>query len=153
MQLLIINNMKKYILILCSVILGLVSANAQTKAEKEVTAKVNAIHKAIFVDKDSASLNKLLATEVTYGHSGGKLTDRKQTLEDIGGNKSVYSDIEIKDIKLVINGNTVVSRYVLTGTETKEDGKAVHLNLGIMMVWIKEKGEWKMMARQATKLS
>lgn len=133
--------------------LGLASTNAQTKTEKEVTAKVNAIHKAIFVDKDSASLNKLLAKEITYGHSGAKITNRQQTLEDVGGNKSGYTDIEIKDIKLVINGNTVVSRYVLTGTETKEDGKAVHLNLGIMMVWIKEKGEWKMMARQANKLS
>ena len=145
--------MKKYILILCSILLGLVSANAQTKTEKEVTAKVNAIHKAIFVNKDSASLDKLLAKDVTYGHSGGKLTDRKQTLQDVGHNKSAYSDIEIKDISLVVNGNTVVSRYILTGTETKEDGKATHLNLNIMMVWVKENGQWKMMARQATKLS
>ena len=145
--------MKKFILILCSVMLGLASTNAQTKTEKEVTAKVNAIHKAIFVDKDSASLNKLLAKEITYGHSGAKITNRQQTLEDVGGNKSTYSDIRIKDISLIVNGQTVVSRYLLTGNETKEDGKVVPLHLNILMVWIKEKGEWKMMARQATKLS
>ena len=133
--------------------LGLASTNAQTKTEKEVTAKVNAIHKAIFVDKDSASLNKLLAKEITYGHSGAKITNRQQTLEDVGGNKSTYSDIRIKDISLIVNGQTVVSRYLLTGNETKEDGKVVPLHLNILMVWIKEKGEWKMMARQATKLS
>ncbi len=145
--------MKKFIYIVCSLVFSLGIANAQTKTEAEVTAKVQAIHKAIFVDKDSAALEQLLAKEITYGHSGAKLTNRKQTIQDVGHNKSTYSDIEIKDISLVVNGKTVVSRYILTGTETKEDGKAVHLNLNIMMVWVKEKGQWKMMARQATKLS
>ncbi len=145
--------MKKLIYLICSFVIGLSVVNAQTKTEMEVTAKVQAIHKAVFVDKDSAALNKLLAKEVTYGHSGAKLTNRQQTLDDVGGNKSTYSDIEIKNISLIVNGKTVVSRYILTGTETKEDGKAVHLNLNIMMVWVKEKRAWKMMARQATKLS
>jgi len=145
--------MKKITYILFSLVFSFSIANAQIKTEAEVTAKVQAIHKAIFVDKDSAALDQLLAKEITYGHSGGKLTNRRQTLQDVGHNKSTYSDIEIKDISLVVNGNTVVSRYILTGTETKEDGKATHLNLNIMMVWVKEKGQWKMMSRQATKLS
>ena len=145
--------MKKLTLIFCLVISSLVKTNAQTKVELEVTAKVQAIHKAIFVDKDSAALEGLLAKEITYGHSAAKLTNRKQTIADVAHNKSTYSNIQIKDISLIVNGKTVVSRYLLTGTETKEDGKAVELHLNILMVWVKEKGEWKMMARQATKFS
>ena len=38
-------------------------------------------------------------------------------------------------------------------SETKPDGKSTELKLNILQVWIKEKKDWKLMARQAVKVS
>lgn len=124
-------------------------AFAQSKDEQQVIGNVKLLHSTIFGTKDSLNLEKLSAKEVTYGHSHGNLQDRKKFIESVSHNKSVYTGIEANNITVIINGKTAVSRYLLTGTETNKDGKVTQLKLNILQVWIKEKGGWKMMARQA----
>jgi ketosteroid isomerase-like protein len=126
---------------------------SQTKEEQRVTDAVMTVHKAIFVNKDSMSLENLIASELTYGHSGGKVEDRKEMINGVAKSKSVYTNIEAKVQSVSVHGKTAVSRYILTGTETKPDGKATELKLNILQVWIKENKVWKLFARQAVKLS
>ncbi len=125
----------------------------QGNDEQNVTKKVNEIHKAIFVNKDSLALEKIFAKEITYGHSGGKLENRKQAIEEISHNQSTYTDISIDSISVILNGKTAVTRYVLKGDETNKNNKLTHLHLNILMAWIKENNKWKMLARQAVKIS
>jgi hypothetical protein len=129
-----------------------ISSNAQNKELESVSKMVEIAHKAIFVQKDSITLEKIFAKEITYGHSGGKLENRKEAIENIAHNQSVYSDISIDSISVLINGNTAVSRYILKGDELNKSNKLTHLHLNILMTWIKENKQWKMMARQATKI-
>jgi hypothetical protein len=143
--------MKPFLLILCAI---LFSNNiiAQTKQETHVVNAVKAVHKAVFETKDSISLEKFFAKQVTYGHSGLKLENRQQAIYNCSHNTSTYSNIEAKDFIVIVNDKTAVSRYVLTGTENTIDGKKVELKLHIIQTWVKEKKEWKMMARQAVKI-
>jgi ketosteroid isomerase-like protein len=122
---------------------------SQNKEEQQVTEKVMAVHKAVFVDKDSLALENLLAPEITYGHSHGKLQNRKEMIDGASHNKSTYTNIAANNISVIVNGNTAVSRYLLTGTETSKDGKVTQLKLNILQVWVKEKKDWKMLGRQA----
>jgi len=140
--------MKKLFILICSAFL-FVAANAQTKNEKAVTENVLAFHKAVFISKDSLALEQLSADEVTYGHSKGKLENRKQMIDAVSKNTSVYSNIEAKNITVIINGKTAVTRYWLTGIETKKDGKVTKLSLNIIQAWVKKAKHWKMMGRQA----
>ena len=140
--------MKKIILLQGLLLFAFISFS-QTKEELQVIDNVKLLHGTIFGTKDSLTLEKLSAKEVTYGHSHGNLQDRKTFITSVSGNKSVYTNIEANNITVIINGKTAVSRYLLTGTETNSKGKVTELKLNILQVWVKEKKEWKMMARQA----
>ncbi len=122
---------------------------AQSKDEQKVKDNVLLLHNTIFGTKDSLTLEKYSAAEVTYGHSHGNLQDRKTFITSVSNNKSAYTNMNAGDVSIIINGKTAVSRYLLTGTETNSKGKVTELKLNILQVWIKEKKEWKMMARQA----
>jgi hypothetical protein len=129
------------------------SSLAQSRNEIAVLSSARAVHRAIFVDKDSSSLDKLFAPEVTYGHSGGKLEDRAAAIRAASQNKSTYTGVQMGPVKLMLNGKTAVTRYVLTATETAAEGKVTELKLNILQVWVKDGKNWKMMARQAVKVS
>lgn len=126
---------------------------AQYKPIKQVSDKALELHKAIFIDKDSMALENLLSYEVNYGHSGGKIENRKEVIENASHNKSTYTDIKTEINQVVANDNTAVVRCLLTGTETKEDGKVIPLKLSILQTWTKVKKNWKLMGRQAVKVN
>jgi hypothetical protein len=130
-----------------------VASFAQYKSIKQVSDKALELHKAIFIDKDSLALESLLSYEVNYGHSGGKVENRKEVIENASHNKSSYADIKTEINQVIVNDNTAVVRCLLTGTETKEDGKAISLKLSILQTWTKVKKYWKLMGRQAVKVS
>jgi len=124
---------------------------AQYKPIKQVSDKALELHKAIFIDKDSLALESLLSYEVNYGHSGGKVENRKEVIDNASHNKSTYTDIKTEINQVIVNDNTAVVRCLLTGTETKEDGKVIPLKLSILQTWTKVKKNWKLMGRQAVK--
>jgi hypothetical protein len=53
---------------------------------------------------------------------------------------------------VIIENNVAVVRHLFKATETSNQGKVTLLNFTMMLVWIKEKGAWRLMGRQATKL-
>jgi ketosteroid isomerase-like protein len=126
---------------------------AQYKPIKQVSDKALELHKAIFIDKDSLALENLLSYEVNYGHSGGKVENRKEVIDNASHNKSTYTDIKTEINQVVVNDNTAVVRCLLTGTETKDDGKVIPLKLSILQTWTKVKKSWKLMGRQAVKVN
>jgi len=126
---------------------------AQYKPIKQVSDKALELHKAIFIDKDSLALESLLSYKVNYGHSGGKVENRKEVIENASHNKSTYTDIKTEINQVIVNDNTAVVRCLLTGTETKEDGKVIPLRLSILQTWNKVKKHWKLMGRQAVKVN
>jgi hypothetical protein len=123
-------------------------AQAQSD-EKELTKKTYLLSHAVFGTKDSVTLEKLLAKTVSYGHSHGNVQTREEMIKSITRNKSRYTDTLISNIKIFIEDKTAIVRYLFKAKENKKDGSVTDLNLGIMLVWIKEKKEWKLMGRQA----
>ncbi|MFP5041378.1 nuclear transport factor 2 family protein [Parasediminibacterium sp. JCM 36343] len=144
--------MKKYILFIVLLVSGF-AATAQTDAEKAITAKVEALNQAIFANKDSLALESLLAKEITYGHSGGKLENRTQMINGALANKSVYENVQTDMVSIMFVGKTAIARHILTAIEKAADGKVAPLKLGILQVWVKEKKNWKLVARQAVKIA
>jgi ketosteroid isomerase-like protein len=142
----------KKIILFASVLFSL-AAVAQSKDEAAVLGAVRSVHNAVFVQKDSVALDRLYAPQVTYGHSGGKLEDRAAAIHGAGANQSTYTGIQMGPVSLILNGRTAVTRYVLTGTETNKDGKVTELKLNILQTWTKQGKTWKMVARQAVKVS
>jgi ketosteroid isomerase-like protein len=107
----------------------------------------------IFGSKDSLALEDLFAKKASYGHSGGKVETRAEAVTAISKNKSVYTDTAVSNISVVINDDVAVVRHLFKAKENKVDGTVSPLNFTMMLVWVKEKGKWRLMGRQAVKLS
>jgi hypothetical protein len=139
--------MKNLIIVLF--VFAVATAGAQSKDEKELTTKTYLLSNTVFGTKDSVTLEKLVAKTASYGHSHGNLQNREEMIKGISHNQSNYTDTAISNIKIFIEYKTAIVRYLFKAKENKKDGTVTDLDFSMMLVWIKEKGEWKMMGRQA----
>lgn len=128
-------------------------ASAQSKEEQELIARTYLLSHTVFGTKDSLTLEDLFANTATYGHSHGKVQTRREAIDGACHNKSTYSDTAVSNISVImVNANTAIVRHLFKAIEHTKDGKDVTLDFTMMLVWVKEKGEWKLCGRQAVSL-
>ncbi len=143
--------MKKIFSIVILVFLMSIITNAQSKHEKAVTSAVEQLRKAM-IDADKAALENLVTDNLSYGHSGGHIDDKKEFVEKIVSGRSDFVTIGLSDQTISITGKTAIVRHKLNAT-TNDSGKPGEVHLLVMLVWQKQHGQWKLLARQAVKQS
>ena len=126
------------------------AACAQSKGDREVAAAVEQFNKAL-VSADKGQLEKLTAPELSYGHSSGKVQDKAVFVEDVVSGPFDFLEINAQDQTITMAGNTAVVRHTFTSKATNE-GAPTDIKIGVMQVWQKQQGTWKLLARQAFKL-
>lgn len=124
---------------------------AQSKDEAAVAAAVESLRKAM-LDADKVGLEKYTAPELSYGHSSGKVESKAEFVEALASGKSDFVSIDLSNQTIKMAGNTAIVRHVLTGA-TNDNGVAGNVKLSILTVWQKQKGQWKLLARQAVRLA
>lgn len=137
-------------LILMLFITFTMNVKAQTKDEKQVALAVETLTKAM-IDGNKAALENISSDALSYGHSSGKIQNKAEFVKAIASGQSDFVTINLSDQTIVIKDQTAIVRHKLSA-ETNDGGKPGTVNLGIMLVWVKEKGAWKLLARQAYKL-
>lgn len=137
-----------------SLLIGLIfcceAVIAQSSDEKAVSDCVERLRVAM-VDADAKVLNELASESLSYGHSGGKVENKSEFLEALVSGKSDFENIELKDQTIRIAGNNAIVRHRLSG-RALDGGQASTVNLNVLLVWQKERGKWKLLARQASKV-
>jgi ketosteroid isomerase-like protein len=128
-------------------------ANAQSKQEKELIARTYLLSHTVFGTKDSLTLEDLFAKQASYGHSHGNLQTRAEAIKGISQNKSKYTDTSVTILKVIIEDDVAIVRHLFKAKENKPDGTVTPLNFTMMLVWVKEKGKWRLMGRQAVSVS
>jgi hypothetical protein len=141
-------SMKKIIYLLILFSLANISS-AQNKNEKTVAATVERLRKAM-VDGNRTELEDLVMDQLSYGHSGGHIDDKKEFIDKIVTGKSDFVTMDLSEQTIIINGKTAVVRHKLNAT-TNDSGKPGEVHLLVMLVWQKQHGKWKLLARQAVK--
>jgi ketosteroid isomerase-like protein len=134
-------------------LLSCFSLFAQSKEEKALAERAYLLSHTVFGNKDSVTTEDLFAKKATYGHSSGKMETREEAVAAIVKNKAYYTDTTMRIENIVVNGDVAIVRTVFKGKQNNPDGNAAPLNLHIMLVWVKEKGKWRLMGRQAVKLT
>ncbi len=132
----------------CSMIIT--SSLAQTKDHAAVAQSVEQL-RLLMVDPDKTKLESLATDELSYGHSSGKMEDKKAFVEALTSGASDFKTIELTDQTITLVDNTAMVRHKLSG-ETLNDGKPGQVKLAILLVWVKQKNNWKLLARQAVKI-
>lgn len=126
------------------------NVEAQTKDEKQVAVAVETLTKAM-IDGNKAALENISSDALSYGHSSRKIQNKAEFVKAIASGQSDFVTINLTDQTIVIKDQTAIVRHKLSA-ETNDGGKPGTVNLWIMLVWVKEKGSWKLLARQAFKL-
>jgi hypothetical protein len=140
--------MKKLFLIV--LLLANIGTYAQNKNEQLLQKAVEYLKDAM-ISGDRNALESVASADLSYGHSSGKLEDKAAFVESIASGKSDFVSIELRNQTYKITGKTAIVRHQLFA-KTNDGGKPGEVNLGIMLVWIKDGNEWKLLARQAYKL-
>jgi ketosteroid isomerase-like protein len=136
------------ILTIIFVIIG--SSLLAQHAEKEVGDAVEQLKKGM-LDGDRALLNKLTSEDLSYGHSSGRIEDKAAFVEALASGKSDFITLNLAEQTVKVRGDVAYVRHKLSA-ETNDGGKPGTANIGVLLVWVKENGEWKLLARQAFKL-
>ena len=124
--------------------------NAQSKEEKSLFQSIERFRVAM-VEGDKSALESLVSDSLSYGHSSGRLEDKKQFIENIISGKSDFISIEISEQTVSILQNIAVVRHILYA-ETNDNAKPGNVRLKVLQVWQKQKKVWKLIARQAVKI-
>jgi ketosteroid isomerase-like protein len=123
---------------------------AQTKEEKQVAEAVEALKKAL-IDPTQANLEAIVAEQLSYGHSSGKIEDKKAFMEALLSGKSDFLSIELTDQKITVSKEVALVRHQLTA-QIIDNGQNASIKLHVLLVWQKQKGNWKLLARQAVRV-
>jgi hypothetical protein len=93
----------------------------------------------------------MCADQLSYGHSAGRIETKAQFIDGAVSGRSVWKFITLTDQSHQIVGNNAIVRHLLTG-ETESEGKTNAIKIGVLMVWQKQDGRWKLLSRQAYRL-
>jgi ketosteroid isomerase-like protein len=127
------------------------TVNAQSKQEKAVADIVEQLRKAM-IDGNKTELENLVSDKLSYGHSGGHIDDKKEFVEKIVSGKSDFESIDLSEQTVSISGKTAIVRHILNA-KTNDAGKPSEVHLRVLLVWQKQGGQWKLLARQAVKIA
>lgn len=121
--------------------------HAESADEAAVAKAVDDLNKAMLA-ADRAKLEMLVADKLSYGHSGGRVESKKEFVDVVAGKKTTYKSITISEPTVVVVGNNAIARHTYA-VEFESDGKPGSAKIGVMQVWVKDGGAWKLLARQA----
>ena len=123
------------------------SAVAASADEAAVAQAVEALRKAI-LEQDKTTLEALTAEQLSYGHSGGRVETKAQFIEGVMTRKALLKSLTLSDHTIAIVGNDAIARHTWA-SESETDGKPTSTKIGVLQVWQKQGGTWKLLARQA----
>lgn len=128
---------------------SLACTSAANNDHQVLETKVSALRSAM-IDGDRSALLALSAPQLSYGHSGGAIEDQAAFVEKIASGKSDFVTMDLREQTITISGDTALVRHNLKA-DINDGGVPNTIELGILLVWQKQAGEWKLLARQAFK--
>ena|SRR5579872_1686102 len=127
------------------------SVTAQEMNDQGLAAAVEALRKAL-IDPTQAALDKLTMEQLSYGHSSGLVQDKAAFEDALLSGASDFVSIDLTDQTTKIVGNVAWVRHTLSAV-TNDGGRPGEAHLKVLLVWVRQKGQWKLLARQAVKVA
>ncbi len=140
---------------ICIAIVVFVSITTTLAAQsKQETAVSNAVEKlrTAMISGERAALEAIAADQLSYGHSSGLVETKTQFVEKIASGSSDFVTIDLKNQTVTVSGNTAIVRHELHAT-TNDNNRPGEVHLKILLIWQKQGKEWKLLARQAVKIT
>jgi ketosteroid isomerase-like protein len=127
------------------------AAHAEAADEAAVSQAVEELRKAL-LEKDKARLQQLTVEQLSYGHSDGRVQTKPEFVDGVMAGRAVVKSLTFPDLKVTVAGNAAIARHIYA-SESETDGKPNSVRIGVLAVWQKQDGSWKLLARQGYKLA
>jgi len=147
--------MKKIIILFLFPVLAACCGNRQQPAissqanEADVAAAVNQLMKGM-TDADQSAIEPILADELVYAHSNGRVQDKSDFIAEIITGR--FLSIEILDQTIQMAEDAAVVQHIFTAETRTVDGVMGSISVNVIQVWLLKNGKWKLLARQGYKL-
>lgn len=129
-----------------AILLGATPEEEVKDAEKQWAAAV--------VKKDYQILERVLADDLTYTHSDGRLDTKKNFVEALRSGKQTYDAAEHQSLDVRLLGKDVaVVRARLRMTAAAAGQAATPATFSILRVYQLRNGRWQLMAHQSARLA
>jgi ketosteroid isomerase-like protein len=127
---------------------ALAAANAQTKAD---IAALDKRWSDAIIKQDTAALDKLLASDLVYGHASGVLDTKATYLSKIKEGKQVYKSFDQRSVTVNLYKDSAVTHSWARVTGINPQG---NFDDKIMMlhIWVKQGNEWRLAAHQTARV-
>jgi hypothetical protein len=135
-------------IIMLMVNLGLL---AQANKTETIEKRIQFLHDAM-IKASVDSLSTIASNNLSYGHSSGLVENKQAFIAKIVSGKSVFLSINTEQQTIEVLKNIAIVRHVFLAN-TNDNGVSGKVKLKILLIWQKEKGKWKLLARQAIKLT
>lgn len=142
--------MKKLFLMTLLVCITGIIVSAQYRQKSAVTNATEQLRKAM-IDGNKIALENLVSEQLSYGHSGGHIDDKKEFVEKLSSGNSDFVTIDLTEQTISISEKTAIVQHILTA-RTNDGGNPADVHLRVLLIWQKQGGKWKLLARQAVKI-
>lgn len=138
---------RRLLLILApALLLGAGAEDAVKQAEREWASAV--------VRKDYAVLNRVLADDLAYTHSDGRLDTRQSYIDSLKSGKQTYNAAEHQAIDVRLIGKDVaLVRGTIRMTAAAAGKPATPANFSVLRVYQLKNGNWQLVAHQSARLA
>lgn len=126
-------------------------AGADPKAEQQVL-QAEKDRFAAMIKGDRASLERLLADDLTYTHSSALFESKAEFIKSVTGGTIDYVSIvpSETDWKVRVSGNTAIVNGV-AAVNVIDTGKDLKIKIRYTTIHTNRSGQWQMQAWQATR--
>ena len=143
-------SMRHFSCLLLFVILISNNALAQSQDAAQVALAIERFRMAM-VNPDSTVLAELVSDDLEYVHSSGTVRNKRGFIDEFMKRWTNFTKATILDQTIKISGDNAIVRHRLLA-DANNPGYPAVVDIIILMVWRKEGGQWKMLARQAAKV-
>lgn len=139
----------KFIILFLSI--ATLSFSQDEKGRMEIMMKMLTLKNAL-VAKDSVALSKVLADDVTYGHTNAMIQTKAELIRDVVSLLQDYKSIEPSEMKIRVYDNTAIVN-MNAKVVMNYQSQPLKLSMKITLTWIKKDKDWQLVARQAVKMN
>jgi len=127
------------------------SAHAQSSADEAAVKNAVEELRLAWLKQDKAKIESLTAEQLSYSHSDARLEDKTKFIEGVMSRKATFKSLEWPELTVQVVGNNAIVRHLWV-SESELDGKVTNTKIGVMQVWQKQDGGWKLLARASWRL-
>ena len=126
------------------------SITVQSPDEEQLSRAIEQL-RIVMMQPDSAVLASLVSNDLEYVHSSGTVRDKKGFINEFMKRQTNVTNVVFSNQTVKLSGDIAIVRHRMVA-DAHNPGYPPLIDIIVMMVWKKEAGKWKMLARQAAKL-